>query len=99
MRHFSIDELPSLWNIVNGEMSFVGPRPLPPVFYKKKLVSDRRLLVKPGLTGLAQVKGRNSLSYRNREKFDLFYIERQKKICLKLAIIFRTVFQFRDRRQ
>ena len=77
LRRWSVDELPQLWNVIRGEMSLVGPRP---AFYEmaaERIPSnrDRRLAMRPGLTGLAQVSGRNSLSWAERMELDVFYIE------------------------
>ncbi len=75
LRGTSLDELPELWNILKGEMSIVGPRPLSPKyleFYSKE--ERRRHEVCPGLTGLAQVNGRNSISWDDKLKLDIKYI-------------------------
>jgi lipopolysaccharide/colanic/teichoic acid biosynthesis glycosyltransferase len=76
LRRWSVDELPQLWNVIRGEMSLVGPRP---AFYevaaKYSVEQRRRLAMRPGLTGLAQVSGRNSLSWAERMELDVFYIE------------------------
>lgn len=76
LRASSLDELPSLWNVVRGEMNLVGPRPLP-VGYTALYSADqaRRLEVKPGLTGLLQVRGRNSLSWDEKFALDTWYVE------------------------
>lgn len=76
IRPTSIDELPQLWNVVKGEMSLVGPRPLP-VAQAAAIEEDgnRRLLVKPGLTGLWQVSGRSDLSWEDSIRLDLYYVE------------------------
>ena len=74
MRSFSIDELPQIWNIIKGDLSFVGPRPLLPEYLP--LYTDeqyKRNNVRPGLTGLAQVKGRNLLSWEKRLSLDSWY--------------------------
>ena len=92
LRRTSIDELPQLINILRGEMSFVGPRPqlaefLPHYTDKENL----RHAVRPGLTGLAQVKGRNSLPWKKRFELDAEYAERVS-FFLDLKIIFLTLF-------
>lgn len=92
LRRTSIDELPQLVNILRGEMSFVGPRPqlaefLPHYTDKEKL----RHTVRPGLTGLAQVKGRNSLPWKKRFELDAEYAERVS-FFLDLKIVFLTLF-------
>ncbi len=76
LREFSLDELPQLYNILKGDMSFVGPRPL--YVTQIKEWNDRqkkRLLVKPGLTGLAQIKGRAELTQEDKLEFDAQYVE------------------------
>lgn len=92
LRRTSIDELPQLVNILRGEMSFVGPRPqlaefLPHYTDKENL----RHTVRPGLTGLAQVKGRNSLPWKKRFELDAEYAERAS-FFLDLKIVFLTLF-------
>lgn len=92
LRRTSIDELPQLLNILRGEMSFVGPRPqlaefLPHYTDKENL----RHTVRPGLTGLAQVKGRNSLPWKKRFELDAEYAERVS-FFLDLKIVFLTLF-------
>src|SRR5690606_4476237 len=77
LRRTSLDELPQLWNVVRGEMSIVGPRPAMP--YQVELLDDRqrgRFRAKPGLTGLAQVRGRNEIPWAERIEHDLEYLER-----------------------
>jgi lipopolysaccharide/colanic/teichoic acid biosynthesis glycosyltransferase len=72
----SIDELPSLWNVVRGDMRLVGPRPLPTVYtalYSPE--QARRLEVKPGLTGVVQVRGRNALTWQEKFALDTWYVE------------------------
>jgi lipopolysaccharide/colanic/teichoic acid biosynthesis glycosyltransferase len=76
-RKLSLDELPQILNVLKGEMSFIGPRPdLPDQIdiYTKNNLSLDRFKVKPGITGYAQVNGRNSLSPINRNKLDIFYV-------------------------
>jgi sugar transferase EpsL len=91
LRRWSIDELPQLWNVVCGEMSLVGPRPmiyeLAPRHWPEP---SRRLAMRPGLTGLAQVKGRNSLSWAERIQLDIFYVEHYS-LWMDFKIMARTI--------
>lgn len=91
LRASSLDELPSLWNIFMGDMSLVGPRPLR-VNYLDLYTSEqaRRHEVKPGLTGLAQVSGRNSLSWEKRFTLDVTYVDNQS-FKLDFQILMKTV--------
>lgn len=92
LRKSSLDELPELINILKGDMSFVGPRPLLvlylPYYTKEEF---KRHSVLPGLTGLAQIKGRNKLNWEERFKYDLYYIE---NLSLKsdIILIIKTFF-------
>ena len=91
LRRFSIDELPQLFNVLRGEMSLVGPRPLPERDYR--LLDDlhkKRYLVLPGMTGLWQVSGRSELSFAELVRLDFFYIE-SWSIWLDLTILARTI--------
>jgi lipopolysaccharide/colanic/teichoic acid biosynthesis glycosyltransferase len=91
LRKTSIDELPQLWNVLRGEMSIVGPRPT--LSYQVEQYTDRqrrRLEVKPGLTGWAQVNGRASLSWPERIELDVWYVE-HRSLALDLRILLRTV--------
>lgn len=91
LRRFSLDEVPQLFNVLRGDMSIVGPRP--PIPYEVEayeLRHRRRLEMKPGLTGLWQVSGRNRLPFEEMVKLDVFYIENWS-ILFDLKIILRTV--------
>lgn len=91
LRTTSADELPSLWNVVKGDISLVGPRPLPVRYLPRYDARQiRRLEVKPGLTGWAQVNGRNSLSWGARFDLDLWYVE-NRTLLLDLRILMLTV--------
>jgi len=91
LRASSLDELPELWNVLKGEMSLVGPRPLLmeylPLYSKEQ---HRRHNVRPGVTGWAQVNGRNNLSWDERFKMDVWYVDNQS-FWLDLKILFMTV--------
>jgi lipopolysaccharide/colanic/teichoic acid biosynthesis glycosyltransferase len=91
LRKGSLDELPQLFNVIRGDMSLVGPRPSMP--YEVDVYQDwhfRRLEVLPGLTGLAQIRGRSSLTFQDIVKIDIEYIER-RSLWLDLQILFRTL--------
>lgn len=77
LRSTSLDELPQFWNVVKGEMSIIGPRPLHPEYLPQySAVQRRRHEVKPGITGLAQANGRNSLSWDQKFELDVQYVDR-----------------------
>lgn len=90
LRRSSLDELPGLWNVVRGEMNLVGPRPLP-VAYTAEFSSAqaRRLEVKPGLTGLVQVRGRNALTWDEKFALDTWYVEHRTRF-LDVRILLET---------
>ena len=91
IRRYSLDELPQLVNVVRGEMSLVGPRPpLPREVATYEADVRRRLLVKPGLTGLWQISGRSNLSWDESVRLDLYYVENWTPV-LDLMILWRTV--------
>jgi len=93
LRASSLDELPELYNIVKGDMAFVGPRPL--LVEYLPLYSDvqvRRHEVLPGITGYAQVNGRNSISWEKRLDMDVWYID-HRSIWLDIKILFLTIFK------
>tara|TARA_R110001583_G_scaffold107898_1_gene256596 strand:- start:4893 stop:5483 length:591 start_codon:yes stop_codon:yes gene_type:complete len=91
LRSSSLDELPGLWNVLKGDMSLVGPRPL--LVEYLPLYSDeqsKRHDVRPGITGWAQVNGRNAISWEEKFKLDVWYVENQS-FWLDLKILFLTV--------
>ncbi|GAA0921536.1 sugar transferase [Virgisporangium aurantiacum] len=91
LRSTSLDELPSLWNVLRGDMSIVGPRPLPVAYLPRYSAEQaRRHDVRPGITGLAQVCGRNSLSWEEKFALDVEYVE-DASFALDLRILCATV--------
>jgi len=75
LRGTSLDELPQLWNVLRGDMALVGPRPLLPEYLPRySREQARRHDVRPGLTGLAQIRGRNGLGWRERLALDVWYV-------------------------
>jgi sugar transferase EpsL len=91
LRASSLDELPELWNVLRGDMSLVGPRPLLVQYLGRYSPRQmRRHEVRPGITGLAQVKGRNSISWEEKFEWDVRYVESQS-LWLDLRILFLTV--------
>ena len=91
VRSTSLDELPQLWNIFKGEMSLIGPRPLLPQYlplYSKEQV--RRHEVRPGLSGWAQVNGRNTISWKEKFELDVWYVD-NLSFLLDLKIIFLSI--------
>jgi lipopolysaccharide/colanic/teichoic acid biosynthesis glycosyltransferase len=94
LRRTSIDELPQLVNILRGDMSFVGPRPQLAEFLPHYTEAEKvRHSVRPGLTGLAQIKGRNSLPWKKRFEYDIEYAKKVS-LFLDVKIIFLTLFAF-----
>jgi lipopolysaccharide/colanic/teichoic acid biosynthesis glycosyltransferase len=90
LRRTSLDELPNLFNVLRGDMSLIGPRPTLPVQVDQYSARQRRRLeVKPGITGWAQVNGRASLPWPERIELDLYYIE-HRSLALDLRILART---------
>jgi lipopolysaccharide/colanic/teichoic acid biosynthesis glycosyltransferase len=91
LRSTSLDELPELWNVVKGEMSLVGPRPLLmdylPLYSPEQA---RRHEVRPGITGWAQVNGRNALGWNDKFKLDIWYVDR-RSLALDVKILWLTV--------
>ena len=93
LRKTSIDELPSLWNVLKGDMSFVGPRPLLMEYldyYSPEQV--RRHEVKPGITGWAQINGRNAISWEEKFELDVWYVD-NRSLWLDLKILFITIWK------
>ena len=91
IRRLSIDELPQLINVIGGSMSLVGPRPLAAIDSTYTGAARRRLLVRPGITGLWQVSGRSELSWDDAVRLDLYYVENWS-LGLDFSILFRTIF-------
>ena len=97
IRKFSIDELPQLINVLKGEMSLIGPRPL--LFKYLSLysaVQDRRHEVRPGITGWAQVNGRNSISWTKKFELDVYYVD-NVSLVLDVKILFMTIVKILKR--
>ncbi len=91
LRRTSLDELPTLWNVLRGDMSLVGPRPLLVAYLDRYSPTQRRRHeVKPGVTGLAQVEGRNDLSWDEQFRLDVWYVD-HRSLRLDLSILARTV--------
>ena len=93
LRSTSLDEIPELWNVIKGDMSFVGPRPLLeeyiPLYNNEQ---KRRHNVKPGITGWAQINGRNEISWQEKFKFDIWYIDNYS-FLLDLKILWKTIIK------
>lgn len=91
LRSSSLDEMPELWNVIKGDMSIVGPRPLLmeylPLYNQEQA---KRHNVRPGMTGYAQVNGRNAISWEEKFKLDTWYVENQS-VWLDFKIMFKTV--------
>lgn len=93
LRSSSLDELPELWNVLKGDMSLVGPRPLLmeylPLYSRRQA---RRHEVRPGVTGWAQINGRNALSWEEKFELDVWYVE-NRTLWLDIKILFLTVWK------
>ncbi|QJR06237.1 sugar transferase (plasmid) [Sphingobium yanoikuyae] len=97
LRSTSIDELPGLWNVLKGEMSLVGPRPLLMEYLPRYNAEQaRRNDVRPGLTGWAQVNGRNALSWDDKFALDIWYVD-HRSLLLDMKIIWLTVLRIIQR--
>jgi sugar transferase EpsL len=93
LRHFSLDELPQLWNVLCGQMSLVGPRPLLKEYLPRYTPEQaRRHTVRPGITGLAQVSGRNALRFSQRLAYDVEYVDNYS-LLLDLHILWLTALK------
>jgi sugar transferase EpsL len=93
LRGTSLDELPELWNVLKGEMSLVGPRPLLVQYLERYSPEQRRRhAVPPGLTGWAQINGRNAISWEEKFALDVWYVD-HRSIAIDVKILFRTVWQ------
>ncbi|MDG1302428.1 MAG: sugar transferase [Opitutae bacterium] len=91
LRSTSLDELPELWNVLRGEMSLVGPRPLPTIYLERYSTEQaRRHDVRPGITGWAQVNGRNGLTWKRQFELDLWYVN-NRTFWLDIKILVLTV--------
>ena len=98
LRSTSLDELPTLWNVLRGDMSLVGPRPLLPEYLPLYTAHQmRRHEVKPGITGWAQVNGRNAISWEEKFELDVRYVD-HRSFFLDLKILWMTVWQVVARR-
>ncbi len=93
LRKYSLDEYPQLFNVIKGDISLVGPRPLLmeylPLYTKEQ---SRRHDVRPGITGWAQVNGRNAISWEEKFEFDVWYVN-NRSFFLDMKILFLTVFK------
>jgi lipopolysaccharide/colanic/teichoic acid biosynthesis glycosyltransferase len=93
LRASSLDELPQLWNVLRGDMSLVGPRPLPVRYLPRYSVQQRRRhLVRPGITGWAQVHGRNALTWEQKFDLDVWYVD-HRSLGLDLKILYMTALK------
>ena len=93
VRSTSIDELPQVFNILKGDMAFIGPRPLPIIYYPYFTKEEaKRHNVRPGISGWAQVNGRKGISWDKKLAFDVYYVEHQS-LLLDLRIFFMTIFK------
>lgn len=93
LRQTSLDELPQLFNVLKGEMSFVGPRPLLPSYLPRYNAEQKnRHLVKPGITGWAQVNGRNSISWQKKFEMDIWYLH-HVSFYIDFKILIATIFK------
>ncbi len=93
LRKTSLDELPELWNVIKGDMSLVGPRPLLMRYLDRYTPEqNRRHLVRPGITGWAQINGRNAISWEEKFNLDIWYVS-EHNLALDLKILWFTIFR------
>lgn len=93
LRKLSLDELPELFNVLKGDMSLVGPRPLLPQYLERYSSEQiRRHEVKPGITGWAQINGRNAITWEEKFKLDVWYVDNWS-LRLDIKIIFMTIWK------
>ena len=93
LRRTSLDELPQLFHVLSGKMSLVGPRPLPAAYLPRYSAEQaRRHEVRPGITGWAQVNGRNAISWEEKFRLDVWYVD-HRSLALDIRILWRTVFK------
>ncbi|HXK02684.1 MAG TPA: sugar transferase, partial [Verrucomicrobiae bacterium] len=93
LRRTSLDELPQLWNVLKGDMSLVGPRPLLPEYLPRYNSHQRRRHeVKPGITGWAQIHGRNTLAWERKFDLDVWYVD-HRSLWLDIKILWLTVLK------
>jgi lipopolysaccharide/colanic/teichoic acid biosynthesis glycosyltransferase len=93
LRGTSLDELPQLWNVLTGDMSLVGPRPLLPEYLPRYTERQRRRHeVRPGITGWAQVNGRNALTWERKFELDVWYVD-HRSLWLDIGILWLTLVQ------
>lgn len=93
LRGTSLDELPQLWNVLKGDMSIIGPRPLLPEYAPRYTAFQRRRHeLKPGITGWAQVNGRNGLTWEQKLELDVWYVD-HRSVALDLKILWMTMLQ------
>ncbi|GAA4648044.1 sugar transferase [Kistimonas scapharcae] len=98
LRQTSLDELPQLWNVIRGDMSLVGPRPLPMAYVDRYSHEQKqRLMAMPGITGWAQINGRNALSWDEKFTLDTWYVE-HASFWLDVKILFLTIFRVMQRK-
>ncbi len=93
LRATSLDELPELWNVLRGDMSLVGPRPLLVAYLPRYSPEQaRRHEVRPGITGLSQIKGRNAMAWEEKFRWDVYYVD-NRSVLMDIKILFITIWK------